>query len=389
MSTPPRSPSFWTRYGNTLGPFRGYSAPRTPGRLLLDGIRDTVLLFLTSLPLALVLVVATIEAFDVFKLRRMVATLFVYGLEWPWEIGVTLSGPLALLVWTLVVLLLLVPAIWLLRSSTEHSRDTGRDLARRYAVFTLQVIGSGMLASLMIMFSFTAVMILFALTLALPLGLLIGIVLYRIRCDRHGVSLALSICGAAALHALWIALAWAGLGAAGWKSERVYSVPTLEEKDFGRLAFSADGMRLVIDFKDNEGRTIIDLETGRTTESTPETISISDTGYAGDQRYVLTDGIEIAHEGGAIEFRFGNESRLVQGHRPMETQAIALSPDGALLASCGTDNVVRLWRPGDGTLHKTLWGHSNNVLSVAFSPDGKRLASASKDGTVRLWDRFR
>lgn len=70
---------------------------------------------------------------------------------------------------------------------------------------------------------------------------------------------------------------------------------------------------------------------------------------------------------------------------PAIVTSVAFAPDGALLASGLVDTTVRLWRIPDGTLVRTLEGHTNLVTSVAFSPDGTLLASGSMDDTVRLW----
>ena len=70
----------------------------------------------------------------------------------------------------------------------------------------------------------------------------------------------------------------------------------------------------------------------------------------------------------------------------VRVNAVSFSPDGQLLAVGSDDNTVKLWTE-DGTLLRTLHGHSNWVLDVSFSPDSKFLASASYDNTVKLWNR--
>jgi hypothetical protein len=63
---------------------------------------------------------------------------------------------------------------------------------------------------------------------------------------------------------------------------------------------------------------------------------------------------------------------------------LAVSPDGAVLASSSFDGTVRLWRLPDGAPLATLTGHAGTVTPLAVSPDGV-LASGGADGTVRLW----
>jgi WD40 repeat protein len=75
--------------------------------------------------------------------------------------------------------------------------------------------------------------------------------------------------------------------------------------------------------------------------------------------------------------------------------ALDFSPDGALLASAGSEQIIQIWRVADLTNRSTdaerptplltLKGHSWAAASIMFAPDGKGLVSASADKTVRLW----
>ena len=74
---------------------------------------------------------------------------------------------------------------------------------------------------------------------------------------------------------------------------------------------------------------------------------------------------------------------VLEGHTA-PIVALALSPDGATLASASWDQTVRLW-PLAGGAPRVLEGHTQNVNGVAFTTDGRAVISVSYDLSVRIW----
>ncbi len=101
------------------------------------------------------------------------------------------------------------------------------------------------------------------------------------------------------------------------------------------------------------------------------------------------DGALIASGGSDNTIRLrepsGRVLRKLEGHTA-PAQALAFSPDGRTLASGGGDNTVRLWDIATGRALKRLDGNLSPVWSVALSRDGRTLAAAGSDTLVHLWD---
>ncbi len=70
----------------------------------------------------------------------------------------------------------------------------------------------------------------------------------------------------------------------------------------------------------------------------------------------------------------------------LESQPVAFSPNGRLLAAAGKDMGIALWEVATGQRVHRLIGHQVVIRGLAFSPDGRRLLSGSADTTALLWD---
>ena len=76
--------------------------------------------------------------------------------------------------------------------------------------------------------------------------------------------------------------------------------------------------------------------------------------------------------------------------RAIGVEAVAYSPDGRTIASCGWDTSVCLWDVGRGggdrSCEPVYLNHDTPRLALAFSPDGRYFA-ASGQGSLAVWSR--
>ncbi|MDB5306833.1 MAG: hypothetical protein JWO38_1035 [Gemmataceae bacterium] len=75
-------------------------------------------------------------------------------------------------------------------------------------------------------------------------------------------------------------------------------------------------------------------------------------------------------------------------HAGRQVQALALSPDGRLLAVADGlySNSVWIHETASGRVVREFVGHNNFIYNMAFTPDGSKLVSVSRDHTGLVWD---
>ncbi len=82
---------------------------------------------------------------------------------------------------------------------------------------------------------------------------------------------------------------------------------------------------------------------------------------------------------------YGRAGRLAFHDRAAPLFAMALSPDGRLVAVAGGKGFVHVWDVDRGRLATRIAAHGDSVLALAFHPDGTRLVTGSADDAIGLW----
>lgn len=177
-----------------------------------------------------------------------------------------------------------------------------------------------------------------------------------------------------------------------WNVREQRKVSEFAAAGFGRaLAVSANGSRLAFSSANPQGRPTIQLHDAATPNDTRViegvaaalALALSPDGrmlaaFCADRTLRVWDGTV-----GALKFTLpaSREDGIHKG-------TLCFSPDGARLAVGETDGRVRLIDPAEGKVTLGFKAAAEGITALAFSPDGALLATGSgfADRSIRLWD---
>lgn len=124
-------------------------------------------------------------------------------------------------------------------------------------------------------------------------------------------------------------------------------------------------------------------DTGRETAAVPvttATINAAACGGTAKQPWFATGdygGHGVLRIIGGLDYGLTGHSQIIN--------SIAVSPNGAYLATASADGTARVWRGSDGTLVRLL-SDGSPVKSIQFSPDSGLALTTDQLGLVKIWD---
>lgn len=154
------------------------------------------------------------------------------------------------------------------------------------------------------------------------------------------------------------------------------------------IAFSPDGKYLITASRDKTAK-IWDLGAKESVVTFPDHQNIVyAVGISSDGK----TGFSAGEDGNVREWqatdankKIGKQVRSLAGGKAIFRLAYHADAKTPLLAAAGADDNVRLFDAATGASLKTLSGFSDWVFALAISPDGKLVAAGSNNGEVRVW----
>jgi hypothetical protein len=156
------------------------------------------------------------------------------------------------------------------------------------------------------------------------------------------------------------------------------------------LAFAPDGKHLITGSRDKTAK-VWDLTAKESVVTFPDhQNAVYAVAMTGDGKF----GISCGEDNKIRQWQATDEKKqigkqtkeLPGGHsKAIFRMAQHSDPKNPIVATCSADATVKLWNPVAGTALKTLTGHTDWVYAVAISPDGQVVAGGAWNGEVRVW----
>ncbi|MEX2188893.1 MAG: hypothetical protein WD875_18940 [Pirellulales bacterium] len=176
-------------------------------------------------------------------------------------------------------------------------------------------------------------------------------------------------------------------------SLREFAVWDLESQE-KRFAYQTKQSQRTLFFSPDAKRITVGIQSGKLTTldaATGEVVLAVDTPDKRADRLQFSPGGKLLAISNRKDFAISLwdaanlESRgVLKGHKKY-IAAMAFSPDGKLLVSCGSDHEAILWDTAKAAKVRSLDTGSRSAWGAAFSPDGRFVGVASNDTHVRVF----
>ncbi len=113
---------------------------------------------------------------------------------------------------------------------------------------------------------------------------------------------------------------------------------------------------------------------------------IKNTGAPADNQHDMRRLALLLGLCGLVSVVLAQSSGIIWRQPLLSGRAMALSPNGQLLALAAEGGQIALYRVSDRQLVRLLSGHAGSVQALAFAPNSQRLASLDDFGNLRLWN---